>query len=78
MPFIAMKTLAGAWTDEQRNRLIEEITEAVVRVGGEGIRPNVLVVIEEIRDGGWGAGGKNLTLAALEARRAARATKAES
>jgi phenylpyruvate tautomerase PptA (4-oxalocrotonate tautomerase family) len=33
-----------------------------VKVGGDGIRPNVTVVIREIADGRWAIGGEALTM----------------
>ena len=35
--------------------------DAVAQVGGEGFRPMTRCVIQEIRSGWWGAGGKPLT-----------------
>lgn len=60
MPFIDVKILEGALTHEQHQALISEITEAVVRVGGEGMRPMTRCVIQEIRSGLWGVAGKPL------------------
>jgi phenylpyruvate tautomerase PptA (4-oxalocrotonate tautomerase family) len=52
--------------------LIHDVTEAFVKVGGEGIRPNVIVAIHEVKSGLWGHGGEALTIELIEARRAAR------
>lgn len=61
MPFIEVKIIEGVLPDEQMAPLIAAITEAVVQVGGEGLRPMTRCVIQEIRSGWWGAGGKALT-----------------
>lgn len=61
MPFIDVKIIEGVLPDDKKHALIAAITEAVVQVGGEGFRPMTRCVIQEIRSGWWGAGGKPLT-----------------
>jgi 4-oxalocrotonate tautomerase len=72
MPFVNVQHMAGVFTPEQQRSLIADITEAYVRIGGEGIRPNVTVVINEVADGSWGSGGRIKTLASVQADRARR------
>ncbi len=72
MPFIHVQHLAGSFTKEQQQTLINEITEVFVRQGGEGIRPAVNVAITEVASGLWGVGGHALTTEEIERRRAAR------
>ena len=73
MPIVTVKLLAGAFTAQQKHDLITDMTEAVVRMGGEGIRPSVQVLVEEVESGLWGVGGKRLTIEEIEARRVSRA-----
>lgn len=61
MPFIEIKIIEGVLPDDKKQALISAITEAVVQVGGEGFRPMTRCVIQEIRSGWWGSGGKPLT-----------------
>jgi 4-oxalocrotonate tautomerase len=61
MPFIDVKILEGVLPDEKKAALIAALTDAVAQVGGEGLRPMTRCVIQEIRSGWWGAGGKVLT-----------------
>ncbi len=61
MPFIDVKILEGVLTESQQHALIAELTDAVVRVGGEGMRPMTRCVIQEIRSGLWGVAGRPLT-----------------
>lgn len=72
MPFVSVRHCAGAFTRKQQHELIRDITEAFCRIGGEGIRPQVTVVIDEVADGLWGDGGEILDLAAIERVRAQR------
>jgi 4-oxalocrotonate tautomerase len=61
MPFIDVKIIEGVLPDDKKEALIAALTEAVVQVGGEGFRPMTRCVIQEIKSGWWGAGGKALT-----------------
>ncbi len=72
MPIVSVKVLAGAFSREQKEQLIDEITNSFARVGGEGIRPNVAVLVEEVDSGMWGIGGHKLTIEEIEQRRKAR------
>lgn len=61
MPFIDVKIIEGVLDDAQKQRLIAELAEAVVRAGGEGLRPMTRCAIQEIRSGLWGVAGKPLS-----------------
>lgn len=61
MPFIEVKIIEGVLDRDQQQALIAELTAAVVRVGGEGMRPMTRCAIQEIRSGLWGVAGKPLT-----------------
>jgi len=72
MPLVQIQHLGGAFTREQQTELIKDITDAFVRVSGEGIRNNVLVTMTEIQSGLWATGGVPLTIEEVERRRATR------
>lgn len=78
MPLVQVQHLAGAFTREQQTALIHDITEAFVRVAGEGIRNNVLVTVSEVASGLWATGGRPLTIEEVERRRAERAAAGPS
>ena len=61
MPFIDVKIIEGVLDDVQKQQLIAELANAVVRVGGEGMRPMTRCAIVEVRSGMWGVAGKPLT-----------------
>lgn len=61
MPFIEVKIIEGVLPDDKKGALIAALTEAVVQVGGEGFRPMTRCIVQEIKSGWWGAGGKPLT-----------------
>ena len=67
MPFIEVKLFQGELTQEQTQRLIRGITDTVAAVEGEKLRDVTWVVIDEVKSGNWGVGGKALALADVRA-----------
>jgi 4-oxalocrotonate tautomerase len=67
MPLIQVKLIAEVFTPEQKKEIITMLTEAMVRIEGESLRPVTWVVIEEVRSGDWGIGGRALTTEAVRA-----------
>jgi 4-oxalocrotonate tautomerase len=65
MPYANLKVPAGLVDAEQKQKWIHTITEMYVEAFGEQTRGNVMVLVEEVADGGWGIGDQVLTLAKL-------------
>jgi 4-oxalocrotonate tautomerase len=65
MPIITVKVFEGELTKGQTAEMIEDITEAVIPYVGEAVRANTWVLVEEVKSGAWGIGGKPLGLADL-------------
>ena len=61
MPLINVKLIEDVFTPEQKHRIVEELTDAMVAIEGESMRPVTWVVVEEVRSGDWGIAGKPLT-----------------
>jgi 4-oxalocrotonate tautomerase len=61
MPFITIRAIEGVFKDVQKAELIQKVTDAVVSVEGENMRAITWVVLEEVKSGSWGIGGKALT-----------------
>lgn len=61
MPFIHVKVIEGVLSTSQKNELIAKLTDAMVSVEGENLRPVTWVVVDEVRSGEWGIGGQPLT-----------------
>jgi 4-oxalocrotonate tautomerase len=61
MPFINVKLIEDVFTPEQKHRIIEELTDAMVAIEGEAMRQVTWVVVEEVRSGDWGIAGRPLT-----------------
>ncbi|GAA4616697.1 tautomerase family protein [Saccharopolyspora hordei] len=71
MPFIDIKVIAGAFSDEEKQRLVESVSEAVIAIEGEGLRPVTHVVVTETPSGAWAIGGNAVTAEDVRAKRAA-------
>ncbi len=61
MPLINVKLIEEVFTPEQKREVGERLTDAMVSVEGENMRPVTWVIVEEVRSGDWGIGGKPLT-----------------
>jgi 4-oxalocrotonate tautomerase len=67
MPFVQVKLIEGVFTDVQKQEMIRKITDAMVSIEGEAMRPVTWVVLEEVKSGSWAIGGKGLTTADVKA-----------
>ena len=61
MPFINVKLIEDVFTSEQKEQIVERLTDAMVSIEGENMRGVTWVVVEEVRSGDWGIGGKPLS-----------------
>lgn len=60
MPLINVKVIEDVFTPEQKGQMVERLTDAMVSIEGENMRGVTWVVVEEVRSGDWGIGGKAL------------------
>jgi len=67
MPLVNVKLIEGVFDDHLRQEIIEKLTDAMVEVEGENMRPVTWVVVEEVKSGEWGIGGQALTTEAVHA-----------
>ena len=67
MPLVNVKLIEGVFTPEQKQDMIHRLTETMVEIEGEALRPVTWVVVEEVRSGDWGIGGNGLTTADVQA-----------
>lgn len=61
MPFVNIKLLEGVFNKEQKQEMIKKVTDTMVSIEGEKMRPITWVVVEEVKSGDWGIAGKGLT-----------------
>ena len=61
MPFVNIKLIEGTLSEAKKKEMITKVTDAVVSVEGENLRPVTWVVLEDVKSGDWGIAGKGYT-----------------
>ena len=70
MPLANIKVIKGVFDDAEKRQMIENVTEAMVKVEGEALRDKTVVIVEETESGDWGIGGQSLTTGVVKDLRA--------
>jgi 4-oxalocrotonate tautomerase len=73
MPLVNLKIIEGVFSETQKRTMVEKLTDAMVSVEGENMRPYTWVVIEEVKGGDWAIGGMPLAAADVKALAAGKA-----
>jgi len=63
MPLITVKVIENVFTPTQKAKIIEKLTESMVEIEGENLRELTFVLVEDVKEGDWGVGGRSLTAA---------------
>jgi 4-oxalocrotonate tautomerase len=61
MPLVNIEVIENVFTPEQKKEMIEKVSEVMISIEGEALRPYTLVKIDEVKDGNWSVGGKIVT-----------------
>ena len=61
MPLVTIDVIKDVFTAQQKEQLIEKVTEAMVEIEGENLRPVTWVRIKEFESGDWAIGGQRLS-----------------
>ena len=67
MPLIEVHLIEKVFNPEQKKQIIQKLTDAMVSIEGENMRPVTWVVIEEVAGGEWAIGGQPLNAEAVHA-----------
>ena len=67
MPLINVKLIEGVFSSEQKHEIVRRLTDAMVEIEGEQMRPVTWVVVEEVASGLWGIGGTQMHTADVKA-----------
>jgi len=73
MPLVQVRVIKDVFTREQKKQMIKNLTDAMVAVEGENMRPVTWVTVEEVESGDWGIAGNPLTTADVRALAAGKA-----
>ena len=67
MPLVTIDVIKDVFTSAQKKELIARVTEAIIGVEGENLRPVTWVRINEFEGGDWAIGGRALRAADVHA-----------
>ena len=67
MPLVTVKLIEGVFTPAQKREMVRKLTDAMVAIEGEALRPVTWVVVEEVKGGDWGIGGDPLAASDVKA-----------
>jgi 4-oxalocrotonate tautomerase len=67
MPLVDIQLIEGVFDKTQKQAMIRKVTDAMVEIEGEAMRPVTWVRVHEVASGSWGIGGKGLTTADVKA-----------
>jgi 4-oxalocrotonate tautomerase len=70
MPLVDIELIEGVFDARQKQDMIRRVTDAMVAIEGEAMRPVTWVRIKEIPSGQWGIAGKGVTAADVKAMQA--------
>jgi 4-oxalocrotonate tautomerase len=73
MPLVTIEYIKDTFSPSQKRELITKVTDAMVQVEGENLRPVTWVRINEIESGDWAIGGKALRTSDVHALAAGKA-----
>ena len=66
MTLVQIKVIEGVFSEAQKKEMVEKLTETMVSIEGANMRSVTWVMIEEVKSGDWGIGGKELTPKAVD------------
>jgi 4-oxalocrotonate tautomerase len=66
MPLVTIDVIKNVFTPAQKEELIQKVTDAMVEVEGENLRPVTWVRINEFEGGDWAIGGQRLAAADVQ------------
>jgi 4-oxalocrotonate tautomerase len=72
MPLVNVRLIEDVFTPAQKQEMVRKLTDAMVSIEGENMRPVTWVVLEEVKSGDWGVGGSPLTTSDVKALAAGR------
>lgn len=79
MPFVNIKTPEAALSRGQKEEIVHRMTDMLVEYFSEAARPHTMVLIEEVKDGGYGrADGFSSCRTPIASRKAASSELIES
>jgi 4-oxalocrotonate tautomerase len=66
MPLVDVQVIEGVFDENQKQEMIQRVTDAMVAVEGEAMRGVTWVRVLEVKSGQWAIGGDSLTAEAVK------------
>ena len=63
MPLVNIELIENVFTPAQKKQMIEKVTDVMLSIEGEALRPYTWVKINEVKEGNWSIGGQALSAA---------------
>ncbi len=67
MPLVDIHLIEGVFDANQKQTMIKKVTDVMVQIEGEAMRPVTWVRIHEVASGEWAIGGQPLTTSDVKA-----------
>jgi 4-oxalocrotonate tautomerase len=67
MPLIQVKLIESVFAVEQKQEIVRRLSDAMVEIEGENMRPVMWCIVEEVGSGDWGIAGNPVTTADVKA-----------
>jgi len=77
VPLVDIKLIEGVFSEDEKKKLIKDVTDVFVSYMGENLRSYILVVVQEVKSGSWGVGGQAIGLDEVKAMEAGSKQKTE-
>jgi 4-oxalocrotonate tautomerase len=71
MPLVDIHLIKGVFDEDQKTKMIRDVTDTMVAIEGEAIRPVTWVRVIEVASGEWGIGGNPIRAEDIKAMSAA-------
>ena len=66
MPLVDVQVIEGVFDENQKQEMIQRVTDAMVSIEGEAMRGVTWVRVLEVKSGQWAIGGNPLTADAVK------------
>ncbi len=63
MPLVNIELIENVFTPAQKKQMIEKVTDVMLSIEGEALRPYTWVKINEVKESHWAIGGQPLSAA---------------
>ena len=67
MPLVQVRVIEGVFSASQKADIVRKLTDTMVEIEGENLRPVTWVIVEEVKSGDWGIGGRPLSAVDVKA-----------